>query len=157
MFGQPAEIGRRRRRWRGGGVMRTYIIAVHMAIKAENTDNAIRAAVRGLNEGVNDIGEIEEAAITGIQTVVQKSSDAPTQMTLLDRKRVRTGSGRWLVVGRCPMCGRNVTASMANKTGVRCRYEGAQFDTEGRYLWNAATKPGKTPGTRFGSGSPLVM
>lgn len=57
--------------------------------------------------------------------------------TLLDIHTVRI-NGNDVALGRCPLCGRNVTRSMINKTGARCKYEGAQFNRAGTLLYCGA-------------------
>lgn len=47
--------------------------------------------------------------------------------SILRPYKVRTGSGSTVTLGDCPCCGRVLRLSAANKTGARCRYEGAQF------------------------------
>lgn len=120
--------------------MREYIVTVEMTIKARNHHHACHIATRGLNEGVNDIGEIETANVLAADD--QDPPTAPAPMKMLNGRRVRVGE-RWMIVGRCPMCGRNVTPSSANKTGPRCRYEGAQFNLRGELLSDAFTRSTK--------------
>lgn len=57
--------------------------------------------------------------------------------TLCDMKII-TINGQQRVLGRCVMCGRNVTRSMLNKTGARCAYEGAQYDNAGVLRYDAS-------------------
>lgn len=50
-------------------------------------------------------------------------------------------NGMPITLGVCPLCGRSLTKSAANKTGARCRFDGAQFDRDGRFIYDASTKP----------------
>lgn len=36
--------------------------------------------------------------------------------------------------GVCGACGRNLTLGSSNKTGARCRFDGAQYDRAGNFL-----------------------
>jgi len=58
---------------------------------------------------------------------------------LVDARASCTGGGILLNIGRCGCCGRFLNLHTANKVGVRCRYEGAQYDRLGYLLWDAAT------------------
>jgi hypothetical protein len=53
---------------------------------------------------------------------------------LLKPVEFQRGLGDTITLGTCCICGRNVTPAMANKTGGRCRYEGAQYDKTGTLI-----------------------
>lgn len=55
--------------------------------------------------------------------------------------RVSRGGGDSIILGDCGMCGHRLSLSGANLKGARCRYEGAQYDKDGRYLYAAHTDP----------------
>lgn len=60
-----------------------------------------------------------------------------SQLKLLYPHHLTVGAGYVLTLGTCPVCGRIVRASSANKVGGVCRYEGSQFDRAGNLVWDA--------------------
>lgn len=57
-----------------------------------------------------------------------------TGRTLIDAQEIMRPCGDAIMVGRCPLCGRNVTHSMATKNGTTCRWDGAKFDRDGKHI-----------------------
>lgn len=53
----------------------------------------------------------------------------PVYAALHDTRQVQVGAGYLLTVGRCFKCGR--WCGYGNKTGVRCRYDGTQYNRDG--------------------------
>ena len=54
----------------------------------------------------------------------------------------RHADGRPIKVGYCCVCGRYLSQWRANKTGVRCVYEGAQYDRNGNLIHNGVLLAG---------------
>jgi hypothetical protein len=59
-------------------------------------------------------------------------------MRIIEPRTVTRGDGSSITLGLCVMCGRKLGLASSNKTGARCRYEGAQYSTGGELLWDAA-------------------
>lgn len=58
---------------------------------------------------------------------------------LLDQDQV-TINGTPRIIGVCCMCGRRLSRSHLNKTGVRCYFDGAQYNENGELLYSARTE-----------------
>lgn len=78
------------------------------------------------------MGEI--AAIRAALDSAGCTTDTP--LRILSPIRVRI-NGVDKTLGKCVVCGRNLTRSGLNKIGVRCRFEGAQYDRAGFFLYDA--------------------
>lgn len=55
---------------------------------------------------------------------------------LIDSYPIMRGVGDTIRLGICPLCGRNVTRSRANRRGGKCRYDGSQFNAAGYLVWH---------------------
>lgn len=49
-------------------------------------------------------------------------------------------NGKRVKLGLCCMCGRRLGRNHLNKTGVRCYYDGAQYDRDGKKLFDARSE-----------------
>lgn len=59
---------------------------------------------------------------------------APAKLRLLHPYPFVRGCGDSIMLGICPVCGRNVTRSSANRIGGTCRFDGSQFDAAGNLV-----------------------
>ena len=64
----------------------------------------------------------------------------PPPPRMLIEPRLFAINGKMVTLGACCKCGRSLSGSHLNKTGVRCYYEGAQYDQDGKYLYDARTE-----------------
>lgn len=72
--------------------------------------------------------------------------------TITSPYQVTRGAGDTITLGHCGACGRKLSLSAANKTGARCRYDGAQFNAAGELLYFSGRNSYGTTWKRYPTG-----